>query len=192
MFCNTCNKKEATVFLTQIVDGKMQKMNFCEKCAQKKGINDPSGFALTELLLGLGLTQDAAATAELTCSVCELTQSQFKKTGRLGCSACYDLFIEELMPMLRNMHPSLVHVGKAPRHFAQEQKEKESIQLLQKQLQKAIAEEHYENAAELRDKILALQDVASTTSSVGHSRDREVQNLFPFEATADGNDAKLI
>ncbi|MBX9576918.1 MAG: UvrB/UvrC motif-containing protein [Chthoniobacterales bacterium] len=192
MFCNTCNKKEATVFLTQIVDGKMQKMNFCETCAQKKGINDPSGFALTELLLGLGLTQDVTATAELTCSVCELTQSQFKKTGRLGCSACYDLFIEELMPMLRNMHPSLVHVGKAPRHFAQEQKEKESIQLLQKQLQKAIAEEHYENAAELRDKILALQDVASTTPSVAHSRDREVQNIFPFEATTDGNDAKLI
>ena len=163
----------------------MQKMNFCEACAQKKGINDPAGFALTELLLGLGLTQDTTATAELTCSVCELTQAQFKKTGRLGCSACYDLFIEELMPMLRNMHPSLVHVGKAPRHFAQEQKEKESIQLLQKELQKAIAEEEYENAAQLRDKILALQDIASTTASVEHSRDREVQKLFPFEVIAD-------
>ena len=169
----------------------MEKMNFCEVCAQKKGINDPSGFALTELLLGLGLTQDTTPTAELSCSVCELTQTQFKKTGRLGCSACYDLFIEELIPMLRNMHPSLVHVGKAPRHFVQEQKEKESIQLLQKQLQKAIAEEEYENAAQLRDKILALQDVASTTASVGHSRDREVQKIFPFEVTAGESSMKV-
>lgn len=168
----------------------MEKMNFCETCAQKKGINDPSGFALAELLLGLGLTQDETAAEELTCSVCELTQAQFKKTGRLGCSACYDLFIEELLPMLRNMHPSLVHVGKAPRHFVQEQKEKESIQLLQEQLQKAITEEEYENAAQLRDKILALQDIASATASLGHSRDREIQKLFPFEVTVDAASIK--
>lgn len=161
----------------------MQKMNFCETCAQKKGINDPAGFALAELLLGLGLAQDTAVVEELTCSVCELTQAQFKKTGRLGCSACYDLFIEELTPMLRNMHPSLVHVGKAPRHFVQEQKEKESIQLLQEQLKKAIAEEEYENAAQLRDKILAFQDAAPGTASAGHSQVRESQKFFPFEVT---------
>ena len=169
----------------------MKKMNFCETCAQKKGINDPSGFAITELLLGLGLTQDTTATTELTCSVCDLTQSQFKKTGRLGCSACYDLFIEELMPMLRNMHPSLVHVGKAPRHFVQAQKEKESMECLQQQLQQAIAEEEYEHAAQLRDQILALQDVASIAPATGHSRDREVQNIFPFGATTNTSPMKV-
>ncbi len=168
----------------------MQKMNFCEACAQKKGINDPAGFALTELLLGLGLTQDTAPAVEVTCPVCELTQSQFKKTGRLGCSACYHLFIDELMPMLRNMHPSLVHVGKAPRHFVQKQKEKESIQLLQEQLQKAITEEQYENAAQLRDKILALQEIASIAAVARHSQDRGVQNLFPFEVTTDESSVK--
>lgn len=155
--CNECNKKEATVFLTQIVDGKMQKMNFCEACAQKKGINDPAGFALTELLLGLGLTQDVAPTTELTCSACGFTQAQFKKTGRLGCDACYDLFIEELTPMLRNMHPSLAHVGKTPRRFAQEQKKQESTKLLEEQLQQAIAAEEYEKAAQLRDELRATQ-----------------------------------
>jgi len=133
-------------------------MNFCEVCAQKKGINDPAGFALAELLLGLGLTQDEVPVTELTCSACGFTQSQFKKTGRLGCGACYDLFIEELAPMLRNMHPCLVHVGKMPRRFAQEQKKQESTKLLQEQLQKAIAAEEYEKAAQLRDELRATQE----------------------------------
>jgi len=172
MLCNHCNKKEATVFLTQIVDGKMQKMNFCETCAEKKGIHDPSGFALAELLLGLGLTQDTKAVVELTCPVCGLTQSQFKKTGRLGCSSCYDLFKDELTPMLRNMHPHLVHVGKAPNRFVEEQKEKEAIELLQQQLQKAIAEEQYENAAQLRDMLRATQAREFTKT--------ELRNSFPL------------
>lgn len=158
----------------------MQKMNFCEACAEKKGINDPAGFALTEVLLGLGLAQESAPTVELSCSVCELTQTQFKKTGRLGCSACYDLFIEELTPMLRNMHPSLVHVGKAPRNFTQQQKEKESIQLLQEQLQQAISAEEYEKAARLRDEIVAAQQ-GSATNPPAPAKRRGVQKLFPFE-----------
>jgi len=161
----------------------MQKMNFCEACAQKKGINDPAGFALAELLLGLGLTQDTAPTRELTCSACGFTQSQFKKTGRLGCGACYDLFIEELVPMLRNMHPCLAHVGKMPRRFAQEQKNQESMKLLQKQLQKAIADEEYEKAAQLRDEIVALHQALSASASEGHSKTRGEQKLFPFEVS---------
>lgn len=181
MNCDHCNKEEATVFLTQIVEGKMQKMNFCEVCAQKKGVNDPAGFALTELLLGLGLTQDMAPVTELTCSVCGWKHSQFKKTGRLGCSACYDLFIEELLPMLRNMHPNLVHIGKMPCRFAQEQKKQESTKLLQEELRKAIAAEEYEKAAQIRDEMIALQKTLSSSASDEHSQIRGDQKVFPFE-----------
>ena len=171
---------------------KIQKMNFCETCAQKQGINDPSGFAFAELLLGFGLSQDLQAPNECTCSVCGLTQSQFKKTGRLGCSACYDLFIEELTPMLRNMHPSLLHVGKVPRLFAQEQKKKEATRLLEEQLQSAIAKEDYETAAQLRDKISSLQGGSVTTSSREPFQPRGVQKLFPFEVAADGSSIKSL
>ncbi|MBU3666872.1 MAG: excinuclease ABC subunit B, partial [Chthoniobacterales bacterium] len=36
MQCDVCQSKEATVFLTQIVDGKMQKVNLCEACSKEK------------------------------------------------------------------------------------------------------------------------------------------------------------
>ena len=57
MKCDVCQKSEATVYLTQIVEGKMQKVNLCENCAKEKGVSDPTGFAMADLLLGLGATQ---------------------------------------------------------------------------------------------------------------------------------------
>ena len=55
-------------------------------------MQDPTGFALADLLLGIGAAQEiekGAATEK--CPVCGFTQADFKKTGRLGCSACYTL-----------------------------------------------------------------------------------------------------
>jgi protein arginine kinase activator len=34
MLCDICKKSEATVHLTQIVDGKMLKVDLCESCAK--------------------------------------------------------------------------------------------------------------------------------------------------------------
>lgn len=53
MLCCICQERVATVHLTQICGQKMQKMDFCEACAKTKGVNDPNGFALADLLLGI-------------------------------------------------------------------------------------------------------------------------------------------
>jgi protein arginine kinase activator len=57
MLCSICKEKEATVHLTQIAGDKMQKVDLCEDCAKTKGVNDPTGFSLADLLLGLGASQ---------------------------------------------------------------------------------------------------------------------------------------
>lgn len=36
----------------------MQKVNLCEACSKEKGVTDPTGFALADLLLGLGGAQE--------------------------------------------------------------------------------------------------------------------------------------
>ena len=90
MRCDVCQKTEATVFLTQIVEGKMQKVNLCEACAKDKGVGESGSFAMADLLLGLGATQQIErGQPSQHCPVCGFTQADFKKTGRLGCSACY-------------------------------------------------------------------------------------------------------
>lgn len=158
MQCDVCQQKEATVFLTQIVGGKMQKVNLCESCSKEKGVNDPTGFALADLLLGMGAAQDIErAPGGVTCPVCGFTQADFKKTGRLGCSACYDVFAEGLEGMLKNMHKGLHHVGKAPANYLKNRKFEEKIRSLQTNLEKAVAEEEYEKAADLRDQIRKIE-----------------------------------
>ena len=58
MLCCICKEKEATVHLTQIAGDKMQKVDLCEECAKTKGVNDPTGFSLADLLLGLGASDE--------------------------------------------------------------------------------------------------------------------------------------
>ncbi len=54
MLCDVCKCNDATVFLTQIIEGKMQKVNPCDACSKEKGVQEPTGFALADLLLGVG------------------------------------------------------------------------------------------------------------------------------------------
>lgn len=158
MQCDVCQSKEATVFLTQIVEGKMQKVNLCESCSKEKGVNDPTGFALADLLMGLGAAQEIDKNpGSLKCPVCGFTQADFKKTGRLGCSACYGIFSEGLSSLLKNMHKGTEHTGKAPAAFRKTRHHGEKMKSLQASLNQAVAAEEYERAADLRDQIRQIE-----------------------------------
>lgn len=156
MLCCVCKAKEAKVHLTQIMGDKMQKVDLCEECAKEKGVNDPAGFSLADLLLGLGASQElaqAAGSQDLKCPQCGFTQADFKKSGRLGCAACYETFAEGLEGLLKTMHSGTRHVGKAPAGLARTRDLTDRIKTLQKKLDKAVAEEDFEKAADYRDEI---------------------------------------
>ena len=104
MLCMFCKQNQAKVHLTQIVGDKMQKVELCEDCAKQKGVNDPAGFSLADLLLGLGASQEISSGEDVKCPNCGFTQADFKKAGRLGCSQCYATFAEGLEGLLKSMH----------------------------------------------------------------------------------------
>ena len=88
MLCCFCKEKEAKVHLTQIVGDKMQKVDLCEDCAKKKGVNDPTSFALADMLLGLGAASEIAGAPGKTtdaCPTCGFTHADFKKSARSSC-----------------------------------------------------------------------------------------------------------
>jgi protein arginine kinase activator len=158
MICDVCKQNQATVFLTQIVDGKMQKVNLCESCSKEKGVTDPTGFALADLLLGLGAAQEIdRGSASTKCPTCGFSQADFKKTGRLGCAACYDTFAETLEQLLKGMHKGSEHVGKVPSRLMRSVEREQHLRELQRHLKRAVADENYESAAQLRDQIRTLQ-----------------------------------
>jgi len=158
MICDVCKQNQATVFLTQIVDGKMQKVNLCESCSKEKGVTDPTGFALADLLLGLGAAQEIEKGGGLVkCPVCGFSQADFKKTGRLGCASCYETFSDALDSLIKGMHKGTEHKGKVPTRLARTMEREQQLKELQRELRKAVADENYESAAQLRDRIRTIQ-----------------------------------
>jgi protein arginine kinase activator len=156
MQCCVCKEKPATVHLTQIVGDKMQKLDLCEDCAKAKGVNDPASFAMADLMLGLGASQEldpSAGAVEIKCPRCGFSQADFKKSGRLGCPECYRTFSEGLAGLLKTMHKGTRHIGKAPEALRQTRDNSDRLKTLQKKLAKAIETEDFELAARLRDEI---------------------------------------
>ena len=166
MQCCVCKEKPATVHLTQIVGDKMQKLDMCEECAKAKGINDPTSFAMADLMLGLGASQEldqSGAGAELKCPRCGFSQADFKKSGRLGCPDCYKTFAEGLAGLLKTMHKGTRHTGKVPEALRATRENSDRLKTLQKKLAKAIEDENYETAAGLRDEIKSLSAASAKT-----------------------------
>lgn len=184
MKCDVC-ASEATVFLTQIINGQMTTVNLCDACSKAKGVTDETGFGLAEAFLS-GSIPEAPNTAEAICQTCGFTASQLKKIGRMGCPDCYSTFRDGLDNLLKAMHKGTRHIGKIPANWqttapesspermdqvsSQPTKKKiasvtepeatePSLATLKKQLETAVSEERYEEAAIIKREIDRLQEI---------------------------------
>ena len=163
MKCDFCPEK-ATVFLTQLVDNEVKKMCLCESCAEEKGVSDPTGFSLADVLLGGGKVPESGEIVNQpesgpgqVCPVCGFTLAKFQQVGRLGCSACYETFHSEIVGRLKGMHKGVRHLGRVPEHLAEAHHRQKQLDTLNERLEEAIKAENYEEAAGLRDKIAELE-----------------------------------
>ena len=160
MLCDICNKNQATVHLTEIVDDQMTELHLCEECARQKSTQMEQQFGLSDLLAGMAEFEKPAAEKEvmsIKCPSCKLSYADFKKIGRLGCGDCYVTFRKYLGPLLKKIHGSNQHAGKTPLKEAQAPKKRSDLQDLRYKLQKAIEAEAFEEAAAIRDQIRELE-----------------------------------
>jgi len=162
MLCDICGKNQATVHLTEIVDNEVTELHLCEECARAKSIEMEQQFGLGDLLAGLAEFAkgiEPTESTKLKCPNCELSYDDFKKIGKLGCSQCYTTFKKYLSPLLKKIHGSHKHIGKAPVKLAHTLNNRKSLTLeeLRQKLQRAIEMEEFEEAARIRDQIRELE-----------------------------------
>ncbi len=152
--CDVCDK-EATVYLTQIINGQMTTVNLCEGCSKAKGVTDEMGFGLAEAFLGPAHAAVAkhVGAEDVTCPACGFTQAQLKKIGRMGCPECYSTFRDGLESLLKAMHKGTKHVGKVPHRLAVEREVTDQLSGLTDDLATAVREERYEDAARLKSEL---------------------------------------
>ena len=162
MVCDNCGSTDAVVHLTQIVNNEMSMHHLCEKCAAEKGLEsapEPGNFPLTDFLAQMGPeTVEDAEPSDVHCSYCGLTFQDFRHTGRLGCPHCYETYSTHLRRLLRRIHGGTQHVGKVylpPDPSASEMELR--LEGLRRKLNRAVAAEDFERAAEIRDEIRSLE-----------------------------------
>ncbi len=166
MKCDFCDNK-ATVFLTQLIEGQMKKVCLCDACAKERGVTDPTGFSLADLLLGgiaaAGGSKTAVAPAThqqgggRRCATCGFSLEDLRRVRRFGCSDCYATFGEEVSQMVRGMHKGTSHIGKVPAGLMAMQVLHQRLEELRSRLDQAVASESYEEAAGIRDEIRNLE-----------------------------------
>jgi len=94
-----------------------------------------------------------------TCLRCGASFQDFRESGRLGCSDCYQAFEAPLRDLLRRLHGSTHHLGEryAERAPAAVVVDHELAADLREQLRLAVETENFELAAELRDRLRVLE-----------------------------------
>ncbi len=160
MTCQRCDR-EATVHLTESVNGRRRETHLCAPCAKKAGVVGPSNAAAPELplddalkgLIVANVGELVGELAALTCPDCGLKFMEYRAQGRLGCPNDYAVFSKGLLPLLQRAHGATRHVGKP----ARPRPEAAARLRLRTRLRDAVAREHYEEAARLRDQ-LRLKD----------------------------------
>ena len=164
MRCQICQKKEATIHLTEITDGVRTEMHLCEHCAQEEGIAVKSQLSLNELLANLLATQPSDdellgdSEQKVSCPHCGFTLDQFTKEALLGCPYDYEVFEKSLTPLIAKAHNGkTTHCGKIPSRVPTNSKKQIELLNLRQQLDEAVKAEDYERAAKLRDKIKQLE-----------------------------------
>ena len=169
MKCDFCEKK-ASVFLTQLVEGQMKKVCLCDPCAKERGVTDPTGFSLADLLLG-GVAAGASSPdpggkvpaptpgGGTKCPSCGFSLDDLRRVRRMGCSDCYAAFSEEVGQMIRSMHQGTSHIGKVPSGLMALHLLHQRLEELRSRLEQAIVSESYEEAAGIRDEIRNLSPV---------------------------------
>ncbi len=160
MRCQICEKRDATIHLTEITNGEKIDMHLCETCAQEQGIAVKSQIPIKELLSNLLAVQPtdedfADPTDKQTiCPNCGITIEQFQKQGVLGCPYDYEVFAKQLEPLIAKAHNNrTVHCGKVPARAPEDIKHQMKRLELKQKLDDAVRVEDYELAARLRDEL---------------------------------------
>lgn len=162
MLCQKCKKNEANTHVKSVVNGNYEEYMLCSECAKEMGYTNLWSDMSSDFgsILGSFFSNALPARSETTrCKTCGSTYHDIAKSGQVGCADCYELFLSELMPSIRRIHGNTTHCGKRPGFAlkegtkADEVNIESEIDVLKNKLQKAIEEQNFELAAELRDKI---------------------------------------
>ena len=165
MMCEDCGIRPAKFHLMTIINGDRVERNLCPSCMARHQKQIPGidftnlAGILNSILESRGNDEQEqidADTQTCVCEQCGMTYVEFQKCGMLGCANCYQAFKTPLTSLLQRVHGNTQHAGRVPGGAHNGTSIRMNIDRLKQKLQRAVADEEYEQAARLRDAIRAL------------------------------------
>lgn len=160
MLCEECKVNEAAFTISVVVGDEVKTRHLCGDCMAKMNVDLHAGnikSLLSSILSAItGNDTPAEKTPDVVCPRCRTTLSQFTKSGRLGCPACYEAFHEQLQPMLLQIHGRVQHAGREPLNTSEAQQQRSLQADITRRMAQAVAQEDFETAAMLRDQLKAM------------------------------------
>lgn len=139
MLCDVCQKRQAKIFYTEIVNGKKTEQHLCEQCASEHTVfpignignlgnvgagQVPIGNILSGILNHYmnGKEEAFSESEEIAvdepekpvCKQCGMTETEVLKYGRLGCPVCYSTFADIISKNVKATQGGTLHCGKEP------------------------------------------------------------------------------
>lgn len=155
MICERCHNIEATVHLTEIIKDVRSEVHLCESCAREIGFSSKISGISSLMTVSSGDFTDADGSV---CPLCGTDDLEISESGRAGCPFCYTVFDSAFNVLCGDA----VYNGSVPlkrseavreRPSAAVPRESSSLESLKRDLDTAVSDERYEEAARIRDLI---------------------------------------
>lgn len=157
MKCQKCPNAAALHITEVLSEDHIEELHLCEVCGHKY-LAQPNLEPVKPAPAVPILDTEEPAGMHRECDMCGIKFVDFRNLGRLGCPHDYEVFREDLVQLLENIHGETRHSGKVPRRLPHNKQSQNELMALRKQLQTAVNREAYEDAVRLRDRIRQLEE----------------------------------
>ena len=162
--CGDCGQRQAEFHSIKIINGIQQHRHLCAVCQSKIKSDFSNIKTAVDMLFSnfasFANESDMPKTRSLVCTMCGITSDDFINTGILGCSNCYNVFNEYLIPVIKKVQSGATsHRGKlsANENFSINNNSNDDYARLALELRRAVEHERYEEAAAIKEKLNKLK-----------------------------------
>lgn len=156
ILCGLCRKNEAVCSVTLKSGAEEIQLPLCRDCMQK--VQSPQLYFLPWIFQDAAVAPQKERKDDHICPQCGMRFEEIAASGKVGCATCYTTFRKELEKSIAAIHKTAVqHVGKVAKSSGATAAKQRKIQSLQDALAQCVKEQRFEEAAQLRDEIRALE-----------------------------------
>lgn len=157
MLCDKCKKNPATMHMVKVINGVRSEQHLCADCAKESGEPDFPKEGIADFFPFFGNMPQVKRSVFEPCPACGMEFERLQQSGLVGCDKCYEHFKLYFMQVLPRIQKGTEHSGKAPNCDYSAIAKSRELEKLKTEMAKCIVREEFERAAEIRDKIKALE-----------------------------------